>query len=74
MSPTLPSKATLTDIEKEARQLLHDLRLGSPAALKALYLLDSEARTPQVRLTDAQYIIARKYGHRSWQEVRRLLP
>jgi hypothetical protein len=73
MSRTLPSQGNLKDIEKEARELLHDLRRWDAAALRRLYSLDSEAGRFQARLADAQYIIAQEYGFRSWQKMKKSL-
>ena len=70
MSRTSSSKGTLKDIEKEVRELLRDLRREDHATVKKFYLLDFEVRTFQTRLADAQYIIARKYGCKSWQDLR----
>lgn len=73
MSHTLPSNRTLRELEKEARGLLDGLRKREAGALSQSYLLDSEASGFQGRLADAQYIIARKYGYKSWQELKRRL-
>ena len=73
MFRTLPSQGHFEDIEKEARELLHDLRRWDAGALKRLYSLDSEAGRFQARLADAQYIIAQEYGFRSWQMMKRRL-
>lgn len=73
MSHTLPSNRTLRDLEKEARGLLDGLRKREAGAVSQSYLLDSEASGFQGRLADAQYIIARKYGYKSWQELKRRL-
>lgn len=73
MSHTLPSNRTLRDLEKEARRLLDGLRKREAGAVSQSYLLDSEASGFQGRLADAQYIIARKYGYKSWQELKRRL-
>ena len=70
MSHTLPSNRTLRDLEKEARGLLDGLRKREAGALSQSCLLDSEASGFQGRLADAQYIIARKYGYKSWQELK----
>jgi len=73
MSRTLPSKGNLENIEKEARVLLHDLRRGDPATIRRFYLLDFEAPTLVTGLGDAQYLIAREYGCKSWRELKERL-
>lgn len=73
MSHTLPSNRSLRDLEKEARGLLRDLHKREVGAVSQTYLFDSEASGFHGRLTDAQYIIARKYGCKSWQDLKRRL-
>jgi hypothetical protein len=73
MSRTLPSQGNFEVIEKEARELLHNLRRWDAAALQRYYSLDSEAGRFQARLADAQYIIAQEYGFRSWQMMKKRL-
>ena len=58
------------DIRKEARELLHDLLRWDAAALKRHYSVDCEAGKSPARLADAQYIVAREYGYRSWQKLK----
>ncbi len=70
MSRSLPSQRNLEDIRKEARELLHDLRRRDAAALRRHYSLDCEAGKFPARLADAQYIVAREYGYRSWQKLK----
>jgi hypothetical protein len=73
MPRSLHSQRTLEDIRKEARGLLHDLRRWDAAALRRQYSLDCEAGKFHARLTDAQYIVAREYGYRSWQKLKQRL-
>lgn len=73
MPRSLPSQRTLEDIRKEARGLLHDLRRWDAAALRRQYSLDCEAGKFPARLADAQYILAREYGYRSWQNLKQRL-
>ena len=70
MSRTLTSQRNLDDFRQQARNLLHDLREGQPEAVKLFYLLDSEAGKFQARLADAQYIIAREHGYKSWRDLK----
>jgi len=73
MSRTLPSQRDFEDIRKEARELLYDLRRWDAAALRRHYWLDCEAGKFPARLADAQYIVAREYGYRSWQKLKQRL-
>jgi hypothetical protein len=70
MSRSLPSQRNFEDIKKEARELLHELRRWDATALRRHASLDCEAGRFQARLADAQYIIAREYGYRSWQNLK----
>jgi hypothetical protein len=73
MSRTLSSQRDFEDIRKEARELLYDLRRWDAAALRRHYSLDCEAGKFPARLADAQYIVAREYGYRSWQKLKQRL-
>jgi hypothetical protein len=73
MSHTRPSNRSLRDLEKEARGLLHGLHKRELGAVRQTCLFDSEASGFQGRLADAQYIIARKYGYKSWQDLKQRL-
>ena len=73
MSRSLPSQRNFEDIRKEARELLHDLRRLDAAALRRHCSLDCEAGRFPARLADAQYIVAREYGYRSWQKLKQCL-
>ena len=73
MSRSLPSQRNFEDIRKEARELLHDLRQRDIAAIRRHCSLDNEAGRFPARLADAQYIVAREYGYRSWQKLKQRL-
>ena len=73
MSRSLPSQRNLEDIKREARELLHELRRWDATALRRHASLDCEAGRFQARLADAQYIVAREYGYRSWQNLKQRL-
>lgn len=70
MGRTLPSQANLEQIRKEARSFLHDLLRQDPSALRRLYSLDTLGGAFGARLADAQYVIAREYGFKSWQQLK----
>ena len=73
MSRSLPSQRNFEDTKKEARELLHELRRWDATALRRHASLDGEAGRFGARLADAQYIIAREYGYRSWQNLKQRL-
>ncbi len=67
MSPRpLPRNPNLKLINSEARRLLEDFRQGNPRALARYSLLDSRPDRANLRLADAQLVIAREYGFASW--------
>ena len=73
MPRSLPSQRNFEDIKKEARELLHELRRWDANALRRHASLDCEAGRFYARLADAQYIVAREYGYRSWQNLKQCL-
>lgn len=73
MPRTLRSGRSLEDLKKEARNLLHDLRQQDSTAVKRYCLLDPDADTFRARLADAQYVIARECGCKSWRELKQRL-
>ena len=73
MSRTFFPERILEHMQGEARALLHDLRLGDPVVVRAFYLVDCEINSSRARLADAQYIIARKHGFKSWQYLKQHL-
>lgn len=73
MTSNLTSTQTLEEIRREARILLRDLRRQDVAAVKLYSFLDPEAGTFRARLADAQYVIARKHGCRSWRDLQQHL-
>jgi len=69
MCSSLPSSTTLYDIKKEARDLLDALLRREAAALSRYHSFDPFAGRFEARLDEAQYIIAREYGYRSWRRL-----
>jgi ankyrin repeat protein len=76
-SQQLPERANLEQLKKQAKSLLHAARAKDPAALqrfKALPALnhksDGELGAMSLALHDAQSVIAREYGFKSWNELR----
>jgi hypothetical protein len=73
MDCTLPPAANLQAIEKEARTLLRALQQNDVAAIERYRPLDFLDRTSRPSLTDAQYLIARNYGFKSWASLKTYL-
>jgi hypothetical protein len=65
----LPAAGTLDDFKKEARGLLHGLHRSDASAITKYISFDPGVYTFPIRLTDAQYVIARMYGCKSWKEL-----
>jgi hypothetical protein len=65
----LPISANLETIKKEARKLLHALRQNDAATAERYRLYDLLESNSDVRLPDAQYVIARHYGFKSWANL-----
>ena len=70
MHRTLPMDANFEAIQKEARTLLHALQRNDVAAVERYRPSDILESTSHVRLADAQYVIARRYGFRSWANLK----
>jgi hypothetical protein len=70
MTSTLSVQHTLEDFERQARNLLHNLRRRDAAATEQYFSTDPLAGDGQPRLADTKYVIARQYGFRSWQELK----
>lgn len=59
--------------EKEARELLRDLRRMDPVATHRYFLFDPLAGHFEPGLADARYVVARRHGFRSWPELTRIV-
>ncbi len=70
MTRTLNTERNFNVLEREARELLHDLQRMDPSALQRYSSHDPLAGAFQPGLADARYVVAREYGFRSWQELR----
>lgn len=75
----LPASPDLTHLKKQAKNLLRDARAGEPSELRrfaeALPAARDRDLAPishrELRLHDAQSVVAREYGFLSWLELRR---
>lgn len=77
---SLPASPDLSHLKRQAKQLLRDARAGEAHALERLATLPvmrtmppSALATHQLKLHDAQSVIAREYGFQSWPEIKRFI-
>jgi hypothetical protein len=72
MSPRpLPRNPSLKLINAEARTLVEDFRQGKPRALTRYSVLDARSDRSNLRLADAQLVVAREYGFASWLKLKK---
>lgn len=76
-SQRLPERANLEQLKKQAKSLLRSAQDQDPAALQRFQVLPAPGRTSvagqgdiNLALHDAQSVIAREYGFKSWKELR----
>ena len=76
-SQQLPEQPNLEQLKKQAKSLLHDARAGDRAALERFRVLPAlcaksidELGAVGLALHDAQAVVAREYGFKSWKELR----
>lgn len=67
MSASLPRDPNLEHLRKQARALFRALRRNDPEAVEAFGALNLK-RLPT--LSDAQHLVARRYGFKSWPELK----
>ena len=74
---SLPERANLEQLKKQAKSLLHAARAGEASALERFGLLPAfarksvaELRAAGLALHDAQSVIAREHGFDSWNALR----
>jgi len=68
----LPVRPNLVQLRNQAKDLLGDFRAGDPQARDLFEELHSEGFLPeQAALADAQLVIARSHGVRSWPRLKR---
>src|SRR6476620_9130382 len=77
MKSQLPERANLEQLKKQAKSLLHAARAKDPSALQRFQALPALTRKAipelgamDLALHDAQSVIAREYGFKSWNELR----
>ena len=73
MTQQLPERANLEQLRKQAKSLLHAAHAQDPAALERFRAIPAVAQ-PQsaegLALHNAQFVIAREYGFKSWNDLR----
>lgn len=76
-SQTLPDRPNLEQLKKQAKSLLQAARAKEPVALQRFQILPTLARksvaelqAAELALHDAQSVIAREHGFKSWNELR----
>jgi ankyrin repeat protein len=73
MTQQLPERANLEQLKKQAKSLLHAARAQEPATLerfRAIPALAGSSNARNLALHDAQFVIAREYGFKSWNDLR----
>ena len=75
-SQQLPERANLAHLKKQAKSLLRAARAKDPDALRRFQavpalarLISTEPAATNLALHDAQFVIAREYGFKSWKEL-----
>jgi hypothetical protein len=71
----LPAAPSLEHLRKQAKELLHGVRAGDPAAVELVRELhprvaDGAAEPATLTLADAQLVVARRRGFPSWPRLR----
>lgn len=70
MSRTLPERANLEFLTKQAKDLLHDAKAGDAVARERLGAWGPAGSAEQPKLADCQHALAREYGFLSWPKLR----
>src|SRR5689334_9543377 len=77
MTSQLPGRANLEQLKKQAKSLLHEAHAREPSALHRFRVLPALSRKSVAELAamplalhDAQSVIAREHGCKSWNELR----
>ena len=70
MSRQLPPRANLEQLKTQAKELLKAFKAGNADALARFQASHPRATGSAIKLADAQLIIAREYGFRSWPALK----
>jgi hypothetical protein len=71
---TLPDHPSLENLRKQAKTLARAVRAGDPDAVARFEAQGVRPRPERAPLADAQLVIAREYGLRSWRHLLADLP
>ena len=66
-TPRLPSRPSLGQLRKQAKELVQQLRIGDPAATDRLRKYKPNFSEPI--LADAQFVLAREHGFENWPKL-----
>ena len=66
-TPRLPSRPSLGQLRKQAKELVQQLGIGDPAATDRLRKYKTNVSEPI--LADAQFVLAREHGFESWPKL-----
>lgn len=70
MSRELPPKPNIEHLRKQAKDLLRNYQHGDPAAIEHFGSVASFSATTNLKLADAQHVIARDYGFAVWSKLK----
>jgi ankyrin repeat protein len=70
MSRTLPERANLEFLTKQAKALLKDAKAGDAIAREWLRAWGPSGASEQPKLADCQHALAREYGFASWPKLK----
>ena len=70
MSRTLPERASLEFLTKQAKDFLHDAKAGDAIARERLRAWGPPGASEPPKLADCQHALAREYGFASWPKLR----
>lgn len=73
----LPARTSLEQLRRRAKELLKEYRAGDPAAAERFHKISPRpvdpARLADVKLSDAQFVLAREHGFESWAKFVRYI-
>src|SRR5215471_3583592 len=71
-SQQLPERANLEQLKKQAKSLLAAARSQEPNAIQRFeaVLIGRSLKPDAIALHDAQFVLAREYGFKSWTELK----
>jgi hypothetical protein len=67
-----PLKSDFSEAQKEAKAVLRGLQRRDPVVVERYSAFDAVDVTPW-RLADAQYLVSRRYGFKSWAALKSCL-